>query len=32
MGKGPGKEKTMNKYFVRKSSRLIWEETFEITI
>ena len=27
-----GKGKTMNTYFVRKSGRLIWEETFEITI
>ena len=32
MGKGPGKGKTMNTYFVRKSGRLIWEETFEVTI
>ena len=32
MGKGADKEKTMNKYFVQTPGRLIWEETFEITI
>ena len=32
MGKGLGERETMNTYFVRKSGRLIWEETFEVTI